>query len=176
MNIISEDIYFRKAVEILLAEASIDFSGVVCVDGGQVVAFFRPSVTGKDIENFFNNCFLIVDKRSRPDKIRQLLTEAMLRGLRPVFSPSSRELRIFTLLSEGESYEFISSVFSLSFGSICYFRNKILSRYGVKNLNVFLVVMHRLKNSLSGKTLSQEIPLPQQFTLMARQGVSGKDD
>ncbi|TQO04878.1 UNVERIFIED_ORG: hypothetical protein FHU01_4482 [Citrobacter freundii] len=130
---------------------AIDFSGIVCVDAGQVIAFFHPAVTGEGIENFFSNCFLVVGKRSQPDVIRQLLTEVMSRAFCPVFSLSSRDVWVFTLLAEGKSYAFISSVCSLSFGATCYIRNKILSRYGVRNLNIFLVVMHHLRNGLVGK-------------------------
>jgi hypothetical protein len=48
MNIISEDIYFRQTIDILLADTAIGFSDIGCVEGGQVIAFFRPSVIGKE--------------------------------------------------------------------------------------------------------------------------------
>ena len=158
MIIISEDLYFRQAIDILLTEMVMDYSGVVCVDGGQVIAFFHLSVIEEGVESFFRNCFLVVDKRSQPEKIRQLLAQTFY----PTFTFSFREMRIFTLLAEGKSYAFISSVFALSFGATCYIRNKILSRYGFRNLNIFLVVMFRLRNGLAGKLcpISVRTPLP----------------
>ena len=160
MNVISKNIYFRQAIEILMAETSIDFAKIVCVDGGQVIAFFRLSVIEEGVESFFRNCFLVVDKRSQPEKIRQLLIEVMLYTFNPVLTLSHRDMRIFALLAEGKSYAFISSVFALSFGTTCYIRNKILSHYGFRNLNIFLVVMFRLRNGLAGKLCPISVRTP----------------
>ncbi|MBJ9214464.1 hypothetical protein I5481_21605 [Citrobacter freundii] len=130
------------------------FSRIVCVDGGQVIAFFFPSVTGGNIEDFISNCFLVVDKRSRPEIIGQLLVEAWQNGFRPASTLSSRDIQIFSLLVAGKPYTLISSVFSLSLASIFYIRSKVLALYGCRNLNVFLVVMFRLSNGLTGKASS----------------------
>lgn len=67
---------------------------------------------------------------------------------------SSRDIQIITLLVIGKSYEFISSVFSLSFTSIWHTKNKIVHQGGFRNMNVFRVVMVRLKNGLARKQLS----------------------
>lgn len=157
MIIISDDIYFRQAVNVLLTKMGTNadfFSRIVCVDGGQVIAFFFPSVTGGNIEDFISNCFLVVDKRSRPEIIGQLLVEAWQNGFRPACTLSSRDIQIFSLLVAGKPYTLISSVFSLSLASIFYIRSKVLALYGCRNLNVFLVVMFRLSNGLTGKASS----------------------
>lgn len=141
----------------MLSEIKLDFSGVICVDGGQVIAFFYPFVVSDTIESFLSNCFLVMDKRSRPEKIRMLLVEGVMNKLCPVYTFSSRDIQIITLLVTGKSYEFISSVFSLSFTSIWHARNKIVHQGRFRNMNVFRVVMVRLKNGLARKQLSSSM-------------------
>ncbi|EMU6031413.1 hypothetical protein WN774_004620 [Salmonella enterica subsp. enterica serovar Bredeney] len=152
MNVISDDLYFRQGIRILLAGAEMDYSGIVCVDGGQVIAFFRPSVTTESMAGFFDNCFLVVDKHAHLEKLKLLLAAAKQNNFHPVYHLARREIRVFSLLTAGKSTFAVSASLLLPAGTVEYIRHKTLQRSGFRHLNILVNVMLRLKNGLKSGT------------------------
>lgn len=148
MNVISNDLFFRQGICIILARAKLDCSGIICVDGGQVIAFFFPSVSTESVTGFFDNCFLVVDKHTCPEKIKQLLVAAKQNNFHPLYRLTAREIRVISLLSAGKSTFSVSASLLLPIGTVEYIRHKVLWRSGFFHLNTLMNVVFRLKCGL----------------------------